>query len=109
MYIGQQRAGRDIRNYEMCRPGSGLDPDVQRQLADIVALVEEAVRSDAVDADRADDLQDATREVIEAASRPKGTRLLRALEYLKQLSSAAAATAGIAEAAEAVVHSVSGM
>jgi len=109
MYIGKQTAGRDIRNYETGLAGPGPDPDVQRRLADVVALVEDTVRSGAVDADRAADLQEATREVVEAAGKPKGARFLRALDHLKHLSSAATATAGIAEAAETIVHSISGM
>jgi hypothetical protein len=109
MHIGRQTAGRDIRNYEMGRADHGGDPDLQRQLARVVALVEEAVRSGAVDAERAAELQDATEEVTETASRPKDSRFLRALEHLKHLSAAATATAGIAEATSTVVHTVSGM
>ena len=109
MYIGKQTAGRDIRNYETVHPASASDPELRRQLADVVAMVDEAVRSRAVDPDRAADLQEAANEVVEAAAQPKGARFVRALTYLKHVSSAAAATAGIAEATETIVHSVSGM
>ena len=105
MHIGKQTAGRDIYNNEIDNRRSDLD---QRRLDEVVALVEEAIRSGRVEGDTATDLRDATREVSEAAAHPERGRLLRALNGLKHLSTAAASTAGIAEAAETIIHSVAG-
>jgi hypothetical protein len=106
MRIGKQTAWRDINNYEI--DPRGPDPDLRRRVDEVVALVEEVIRSGAIDSDHAAELRDASRVVSAAAARPERGRLLRALDGLKNLSVAAASTAGIAEATETIIHSVTG-
>jgi hypothetical protein len=106
MHIGKQVVGRDVHNYEIGQREP--DADLRRQLAEVVSLVEQAVRSRAVEGEEAADLRCATAEVTEAAAHPERGRLMRALKGLRHLSAAAAATAGIAEATETIIHSVAG-
>lgn len=106
--IGQQLAGRDIRNYEIS--AGRMDEDLRRRLDEIESVLQHAVRSGSLDHAEATEFEAAAREVVVAATdpTPRPSRLLRAVEVLKNLSAATVSTAGVAEAVDKMVHLATG-